>query len=167
MTGVQTCALPISIQAREAVPITPVTTTAALHDILAEMGARLIVAALTKSPAPIAQPNEGMTYAPKLTRQHGRIDWTLNAGAIERRVRAFNPWPGTFTSLGGVTLKILAAVTAAGAGEPGIVLDGGLRVACGSGALLLTRVQLAGRGPMDAGAFLRGHPVPAGTRLGV
>ena len=152
---------------REAVPISPVTTTATLHDRLAELGARLIVAALAGTPAPVPQRDAGMTYAPKLTKDDGRIDWTLDADAIERRVRAFDPWPGTFTSIGGVTLKILAVAAAPGAGEAGIVLDGELRVACGSGALLLTRVQLAGRGAMDAGAFLRGHPVPAGTRLGV
>ena len=89
-----------------------------------------------------------------------------DAAAIERRVRAFDPWPGTFTTLQGTVLKVLAADVAEGAGAPGTVLDDRLTVACGAGALRLTRVQLAGRAAMDAAAFLRGHPVPAGTRLG-
>jgi methionyl-tRNA formyltransferase len=88
------------------------------------------------------------------------------AVAIERRVRAFDPWPGTFTLLDGAMLKVLAAVTVAGDGEPGVVLDDRLTVACGAGALRLTRVQLAGRAPLDAEAFLRGHPVAIGERLG-
>src|SRR4051794_32177734 len=84
---------------REAVPITPTTTSAALYDVLAELGARLIVRALVEHPMPMPQPAEGVTYAPKLTRDAGRIDWTRDAAAIERQVRAFDPWPGTFTTL--------------------------------------------------------------------
>ena len=90
-----------------------------------------------------------------------------DAAAIERRVRAFDPWPGTFSTLDGVVLKILSAVVADGSGAPGTVLDGHLLVACGGGALRLTRVQLAGRAAMDAAAFLRGHPIPAGVRFGL
>src|SRR5690242_4420998 len=70
---------------REAVPITPTTTSAALHDVLAELGARLIVRALVEHPMPMPQPAEGVTYAPKLTRDAGRIDWTRDAAAIERQ----------------------------------------------------------------------------------
>ncbi len=107
-----------------------------------------------------------MTYAPKLTRDAGRIDWTRDAAAIERQVRAFDPWPGTFTTLHGAVLKVLAVELATGSGPPGMVLDQRLTVACGTGALRLARVQLAGRPAMAADAFLRGHPVPAGTILG-
>jgi methionyl-tRNA formyltransferase len=150
----------------DAVPIKGTTTAAGLHDVLANMGGRLIVRALTESPAPVAQPNEGATYAPKLEREHGRLIWTLPASDLDRRVRAFDPWPGTFTTLDGAVLKVLAAILADGEGAPGAVLDNAITVACGSGALRLTRVQAPGRAAMDAAAFLRGRAVPAGTVLG-
>ena len=153
---------------RESVPITPTTTAASLHDALAAIGARLILRALAEDPPRVSQPDGGAIYAPKLSRDDARIDWTMPADAIERRVRAFDPWPGTFTLLGGAVLKVLAVAPAdaAGAAAPGTVLDDRLTVACGSGALRLTRVQLAGRAAVDADAFLRGHRVPAGVALG-
>jgi methionyl-tRNA formyltransferase len=151
---------------RATVPITPVTTTAMLHDMLADLGARLILTALAAPQQPVLQPEAGATYAAKLSRDDARIDWTQDAGLIERRVRAFDPWPGTFTTWNGTVLKILASRVEAGSGEPGTVLDDQLLVACGSGALRLTRVQLAGRAAMDADAFLRGHKLDAGVRLG-
>jgi methionyl-tRNA formyltransferase len=151
---------------REALPISPATTTAMLHDALAEIGARLILTALATRQDAVPQPPEGATYAPKLSRGDGRIDWTRPAVSIERQVRAFDPWPGTFTTLDGTVLKILGAIIAEGDGTPGTVLDDGLSIACGEGALRLTRVQLAGRAALDTAAFLRGHKIPLGTRLG-
>ena len=151
---------------REAMPITPATTTATLHDTLAAMGARLILRALDENPPAVPQPVEGITYAAKLSRDNGRIDWTGDAAALERQVRAYDPWPGSFTTLDGAVLKILTAETAPDAGEPGTVLDQALTVACGTGALRLTRVQRAGRAPMAASDFLRGHRVSVGARLG-
>lgn len=151
---------------REAVPISAATTSAELHDALAELGARLVLRALQENPAPQTQSDEHATYAPKLTREAGRVDWTQDAAQIERQVRAFDPWPGTFTTLRGTVLKILRAEPTDGAGTPGTVLDGALAVACGAGALRLTQVQLAGRPAMAADAFLRGHPVPPGIVLG-
>jgi methionyl-tRNA formyltransferase len=151
---------------REAVPIGPTTTSAELHDVLAAMGGRLVLRALEEEPVPIAQPVEGVTYAPKLTREAGRIDWAQDAVRIERQVRAFDPWPGAFTTLGGAVLKVLRAEMAEGSGRPGMVLDERLAVGCGRGALRLTRVQLAGRPAMAADAFLRGHAVAAGKMVG-
>jgi methionyl-tRNA formyltransferase len=151
---------------QEAVPITPATTSATMHDVLAGMGAQLILTALDKPQQPVPQAEADATYSGKLSREDGRIDWAQDAGQIERRVRAFDPWPGTFTTRDGVALKVLGTVMAEGSGEPGTVLDGNLLVACGVGALRLTRVQLAGRAAMDAAAFLRGHALPAGARLG-
>jgi methionyl-tRNA formyltransferase len=151
----------------DSVPITGATTAAELHDALAALGARLILRALDEDPPPRPQPDQGATYAPKLTREDGRIDWADDASTIERRVRALNPWPGAFTSLAGEMLKVLAAAPAQGAGTPGTVLDERLSVACGGGAALrLLRVQRPGRAALDADRFLRGHPVPPGTRLG-
>ncbi|MGH7210301.1 MAG: methionyl-tRNA formyltransferase, partial [Acetobacteraceae bacterium] len=86
----------------ESVPITEATTSALLHDRLAEIGARLVLRALAENPPAVPQP-DGATYAPKLSREDGRIDWTNSAEAIARQVRAFDPWPGTFTMLDATT----------------------------------------------------------------
>ena len=150
---------------REAVPITGRTTAATLHDQLAEIGARLILRALDDPPPPEPQPAEGATYAPKLTRADGHLDWSEDAAALARRVRALNPWPGTFALLDGQPLKILAATVEDGSGPPGTVLDEALLVAAGRGALRLTEVQAPGRAALDAAAFLRGRRIPPGSRL--
>ncbi len=151
---------------RDTVAIGSATTTAVLHDALAAMGARLILAELAEPSAPMAQNDEKSTYAPKLSRDDGRIDWTQDAAAIARRIRAFDPWPSTFSTLNGAILKILRAESGPGSGLPGTVVDDKMTVACGSGALRLTRVQLAGRAAMDADAFLRGHKIALGASLG-
>ncbi len=135
---------------REAVPITAETTAAMLHDRLAAIGARLILRALAENPPELPQPEQGATYAPKLSREDGRIDWTRPAEAIARQLRAFDPWPGTFTTLDGAVLKVLAGRVEPGDGAPGTTLDDALLVACGGGALRLLRVQLAGRAAMEA-----------------
>jgi methionyl-tRNA formyltransferase len=150
---------------REAAPITDATTATTLHDALAAIGARLILRALDEDPAATPQTAEGATYAPKLTREDGRIDWSRDAAHILRQVRALNPWPGTFAKLEGEVLKIHAALPATGEGAPGTVLDGALTVACGTGAIRLARIQLPGRAALDADTFLRGRKVPPGTIL--
>jgi methionyl-tRNA formyltransferase len=141
---------------REAVPIGPRTTTPDLHDTLAALGARLILRALAEHPVPQPQPEHGVTYAGKLSREDGRLDFTRNATALDRQVRALTPWPGTFASLAGETLKILTAEPAAAAGPPGAILDASFTVGCGSGALRLLRVQRPGKPAMPGDAFLRG-----------
>ena len=151
---------------REAVPIDAATTAAALGDSLAEIGGRLVLRALAENPTPEPQPEVGVTYAPKLTRADGRMDWSRPAAELDRQVRGLVPWPGTFTELQGAPLKVLEARPEPGSGEAGTTLDDGLLVACGTGALRLVRVQRPGRGPMAAEALLRGSRVPAGTRLG-
>ena len=154
-----------------ALPIGPRTTAADLHDSLAALGARLIVEALEGLAegklAPQPQPDEGVTYAGKISRADGLLDWRAPAAELERRVRAFTPWPGAFIALPDLRLKVLeAAVVAGKAGAPpGTLLDDGLTVACGEGALRLLRVQRPGKAAMSANAFLRGHPLPAGARL--
>jgi methionyl-tRNA formyltransferase len=151
---------------KEAVPIGPDTTVQALHDALAEIGARLVLRALAEDPAPVPQPEHGVTYAPKLTKEDGRLDWSQDAAALERRVRALNPWPGTFFTLAGEQIRVLAAKVEAGSGPPGTMLDNAALVACGTAALRLTRLQRPGRGAMDADAVLRGFAIPRGTVLG-
>ena len=150
----------------EAVPIDPGDTAVDLHDRLAELGATLIIKALAGDFPPVPQPDAGATYAPKLSKADAAIDWTEPAAAILRRIRAFRPWPGTETRLDGEVLKIIDAEPAPGHGEPGTVLDDRLAIACGDVALRPTLVQRAGRAAMPAEAFLRGHPVAVGTRLG-
>jgi methionyl-tRNA formyltransferase len=152
---------------QQAVPITATTTAGELHDVLAEVGAGLIVRTLDEDPPAVAQP-EGATYAAKLSRDDGVIDWRDDAVRIDRQIRALNPWPGTVTTLDGAVLKVLAAALIDYSGEAaaGTALDDALTVACGRGALRLVRVQLPGRAPLAAGDFLRGHPVKPGTRLG-
>ncbi|WP_426959881.1 methionyl-tRNA formyltransferase [Muricoccus radiodurans] len=154
---------------KSATPIGPADTAADLHDRLSAIGAELILRALDEDPPAAPQPEVGATYAPKLAKEDGRLDWSEPAAALDRRVRAMHPWPGAFTALEGAPLRILAAEPLPGTAgaEPGTVLDGSLRVACGDGnALRLTRVQKAGRAAMEAETFLRGHAIPAGTRLG-
>jgi methionyl-tRNA formyltransferase len=157
---------PILMQARRA--IGPTTTAQDLHDSLATLGAETIVAALEKLQPGLlkAQPQPGgATYAPKLTREEGRLDWKKPAAVLERQVRAFTPWPGAWFEHDGERIKVLAATTADGAGPAGTVLDDHLTVACGEGALSIARVQRAGKEAMDTDAFLRGYPIPRGTIL--
>ena len=156
---------------RGSVPITAVTTAETLHDALSVLGARLIVEALDGLAAgrlvPLAQPAEGVTYAKKLAREEGLIDWRLPAVELERRIRALTPWPGAFFEFGGSRFKVLAAEAApSSSGKPaGTMLDDALLVACGEGALRLKRLQREGRAALDAAAFLRGFAIPGGTRL--
>lgn len=149
----------------EPVTIGPADTTAEVHDRLATLGARLILEVLAGDFKPVPQP-DGATYAPKLSKADAPIDWSLPATAIERQVRAFQPWPGTETTIDGFVLKILRAELTEGCGGPGTVIDDKLTIACGEGALRPTLVQRAGRAAMPTEVFLRGHSVPAGTRVG-
>ncbi|MTJ81529.1 MAG: methionyl-tRNA formyltransferase [Telmatospirillum sp.] len=155
---------------RAEVPIGPDTDASVLHDALSAEGARLIVEALEKLPAgtlvETPQPSEGVTYAAKLARDEGRLDWRRPARDLERAVRAFTPWPGAWFEYGGERFKVLVAERTAGqAAVPGTLVDGHLTVACGGDALRILRLQRPGKSAMDAGAFLRGCPMPAGTRL--
>jgi methionyl-tRNA formyltransferase len=158
---------------KESVPIEASTTGETLHGQLSALGARLIVEALAGLEAgeitPTPQPDEGATYADKLTREEGRLDWRRTAAELERQVRAFTPWPGAWFEHDGDRLKVTAAEIVAeivGApGAPGTVLDGQLTVACGAGALRLVTVQREGRAPVAAADLLRGYPMAPGTVL--
>jgi methionyl-tRNA formyltransferase len=154
---------------RGAVPIGPRTTASSLHDDLATLGAALIVEALDKLKAgtltPTPQPADGVTYAAKLTREEGQLDWRKGADELERQVRAFTPWPGAWFDLRGERFKVVAAAVARGSGAPGTVLDDKLTIACATDALRLEIVQRPGKAAMNAADLLRGYPIPAGTVL--
>ncbi|MGH7059682.1 MAG: methionyl-tRNA formyltransferase [Stellaceae bacterium] len=160
---------PILLQ--EALPIGPDATATGLSADLATLGARLIVAALDEAArgrlTACPQPQEGVSYARKVAREEGRLDWRLPAIALERRVRAFDPWPGAFFEHAGERIRVLsaAALPETTTRPPGSVLDARLSIACGEGMLRPLRLQRAGRAPLDAAAFLRGFPIPAGTIL--
>ncbi|MBV2204690.1 MAG: methionyl-tRNA formyltransferase [Pseudomonas sp.] len=137
-------------------PITAEDTGGTLHDRLAALGSQAVVRAVEALAAGTLQPEPQddalATYAHKLSKDEARIDWRRPAVELERLVRAFNPWPICHTTLGGEALKVHAARLGAGQGEPGHILEAsrnGLTVACGEGALSLTRLQLPGGKPLD------------------
>ncbi len=168
---------------REEFPITEDATGGSLHDGLAALGATLIVEALDAlargTLAAQPQPDEGVTYAPKIDKAEARIDWGEDAAAICRRVRAFNPWPVAETFFGGQQLRIHGAraleVEDTNTPESGgknpengaiiAVQDDYFAVRCGRGALAVTQVQLPGRRSIAARDFSHSHPL-LGERLG-
>jgi len=154
----------------EPIAIAPDDSTASLHDKLASLGGRLIVevlelaacGGLTRQP----QPGEGITYAHKIDKAEAAIDWRASAAAIERRLRAFDPFPGATATLDGETIKCWRGAVVDGIGEPGEILavDGaGITVACGQGALRLTELQRAGGKRVPAAQFLQGRTLVAGS----
>ena len=158
----------------ESTPISSADTAETVHDRLAELGARLIVSTLDglmrNTIDPVVQPEEGVTYAHKLGKEEGVLDWRRPAAELERKVRAFHPWPGTSFELNGERIKVLTAGLALAGGTPGtlsIGRDGFPVVACGVGGLKLLQLQRPGRSAQPADAFLRGFALAAGTVLPV
>ena len=159
---------------QEKTAIDPADSAESLHDRLAEMGAALLIKTLDglaeNTIIPRPQDHDKATLAPMLKKADGRIDWRMKALAIERRIRALNPWPGTFTFHGKERLKILGAKVIARPAEaaPGTVVagfDDELRVATGDGLLLVEMVQGASGKRLSIADYLRGHAMPPGTRL--
>lgn len=152
----------------EALPIAAGDSAATLHDKLAALGGRLIVEALELAACgglhPMVQPAEGVTYAHKIEKAEAPIDWRQPAAQIERRLRAFDPFPGATAVLDGETLKCWRATVGDGHGRPGEILAvgaAGIEVACGEGSLVLTELQRAGGKRLAARMFLQGKaPVP-------
>ncbi len=161
------------VLASATIPIAADDTTATLQVKLAEAGAALLTPVLAAIAAGIAvetpQAVEGATYARKIKPAEARIDWTRPATALDAHIRGLSPFPGAWfeapSSRGPVRVKALLCRPEAGVGAAGEVLDGGLLVACGEGALRLLRLQREGKGSQDADTFLRGLPLPTGTRL--
>lgn len=160
----------------ERIAIAPGDTTASLHDKLAVLGGRLIVEALEIAACgglqPVPQPGEGVTYAHKIEKAEAAVDWSQSAEVIERRLRAFDPFPVGTATVRGETLKLWRAAVRplAAPAAPGTVLavDGeGVHVACGSGALCLTELQRPGGKRLPAAQVLHGFPLAAGDRFEV
>ncbi|WP_339768157.1 methionyl-tRNA formyltransferase [uncultured Pseudosulfitobacter sp.] len=152
---------------REATPIGATETTAQLHDRLSALGAAAVVRALGQLDdlTPQVQPEDGVTYAHKIDKAEAALDWSADAVAVDRQIRGLSPFPGAWFDHDGVRIKVLGSRLATGQGAAGKVLDDALTVACGTGAVQLTRLQKAGRGAQDASEFLRGTALPAGSQL--
>lgn len=160
----------------ESTPISAADTAETVHDRLAELGARLIVSTLDglmrASIDAVAQPEEGVTYAHKLGKEEGVLDWRRPAAELERKVRAFHPWPGTSFDAprdnGVERIKVLEASLTLAGGAPGTISrarDGFPVVTCGVGGLKLLKLQRPGKSAQPADAFLRGFALDAGTVL--
>jgi methionyl-tRNA formyltransferase len=145
------------------IDIRPDDSGGSLHDRLAQIAPEALLESLRTlakgSAPPIPQDDALVTYAPRLKREDGRIDWSEPAEIIERKIRAFNPWPGAFMKINGRSLKIFSASVADLSGEPGEILrsENELVIAAGKDALSLREVQLEGKRRMSVSEFLRGH----------
>jgi methionyl-tRNA formyltransferase len=158
----------------EPIRIEPVETTASLLPRLARLGAELAVRALRLAEAgalqAVPQPADGISYARKVGKEEAAIDWREPAATIERRLRAFDPFPGSSALLDGVALKCWRGRVSDGRGEPGRVLalgPSGIEVACGAGALVLTELQRPGGRRAAAADFLQRGGIVAGARFAV
>jgi len=156
----------------ERTPISAGDTAEAVHDRLAALGAQLIVSTLDalvgRGLDAVPQPEDGVTYAHKLGKEEGALDWRRPAAELERKVRGFHPWPGTWFEVNGERIKVLQAALTLAGGAPGTVglsRDGFPVVTCGLGGLKLLKLQRAGKSAQAADAFLRGFALPAGTVL--
>ncbi len=155
-------------------PIAADDTAATLQAKLAEAGAALLPPALEAiargGQVETPQASEGVTYARKIKPAEARIDWTRPAAALDTHIRGLSPFPGAWfeapSTRGPTRVKALLSRVEPGGGAAGEVLDAGLLIACGEGAVRLLRLQREGKGPQDAETFLRGLPLAAGTRLG-
>jgi methionyl-tRNA formyltransferase len=152
----------------ERVGIGPDTTAGEMHDQLSELGAELIVRALAAlargSLVFRPQPENGVTYAHKISKEECRIDWSRSARDVHNHIRGLSPFPGAFFEAdfgrGDERIKVLRSSLADGSGPPGTMIDDRLTIACGDGAVRLLTLQRAGKAPMDAASFLRGARLP-------
>lgn len=151
----------------EETPISPMMTGSQLQEILSQMGAELILKALSSylsgTLQPVPQPQEGVTYANKLSKSEGQLDWQLPASVLERKIRALNPWPGTWFQIGDDRIKVLKAIVVplASPQPPGTILDNQLTIACGNQALRPLLVQKVGKTALPVDDFLRGYELPS------
>ena len=158
----------------EKLAITPTDTTATLHDKLAALGGRLVVEALALAACgglkPVRQPDQGITYAHKIEKQEAAIDWAQSAALIERRIRAFNPFPGAASGLAGAPIKFWQAAVVADKPQPDAAVPGqilavnarGVDIATLEGVLRATQLQKPGGKPLAVAEFVRGFALEPG-----
>ncbi|MGB7620275.1 MAG: methionyl-tRNA formyltransferase [Pseudolabrys sp.] len=153
----------------ERMPIGADMTAGELHDVLSRLGAdlmlRVLAAADRGSLQLTPQPQAGVTYAEKISKNETRIDWSRPWKQVHDHIRGLSPFPGAWFEFDGVRVKVLRSIRGEGGGPPGTLLDGKLTVACGDGAVQLVQVQRAGKQPMSADEFLRGTPLKVGTKV--
>lgn len=162
---------PVALTVRQ--PIGPDMTAGELHDCLMQAGAALMAEAMARLEAGLLplepQPEEGVLYAAKIDKAEAHVDFSAPAAAVHNRIRGLSPFPGAWFELPAGDradrVKILKSELASGTGTPGTLVDGQGTVACGTGAIRLTRLQKAGGKPLDIDDFLRGTPLAEGTRL--
>ncbi|SSC70342.1 unnamed protein product [Ciceribacter sp. T2.26MG-112.2] len=155
------------------VAVGPDMTAGELHDRLSAVGAEAMVEAMAAleagTLATVPQPDEGVVYAAKIDKSETRIDFSRDGAEVHNHIRGLSPFPGAWFELAvngkPERVKVLGSTPAEGEGAPGAVLDRSLTIACGQGAVRLTRLQKAGGKPLDAADFLRGTPVSPGTVL--
>lgn len=142
---------------REAMDIGAAETTGVLHDRLSQMGAELIVQAITQlgDLSPQVQPDDGVTYAAKIDKAEARVDWNRPTVEVDRQIRGLSPFPGAWCMVGDERVKLLASRIADGLDAAGTVMNG-FTIACADGAIAVTRVQRAGKTAMDADQALLG-----------
>ena len=155
---------------QETISIAPDETTAALHERLSDLGARSIVQSLKDLSQLQARPQSsvGICYAQKIDKSEAQIDWSLPAETLDRQIRGLSPFPGAWAVLRGERVKFLGSALISceqPLASAGTVLDDDLGIACGSGALRITRLQRAGKSAQSSANFLRGTPVIAGEKL--
>ena len=177
-TGVTTMLMDVGLDTgamlvKRSTPIGPDETAGEVHDRLALLGREAMEETLRRLCAGQLTPQEQddalSTYAPMMSKEDGLIDWSRSARQVHNQVRGLDPWPGAYSYLGDQVLKVARTrVDDAVGGTPGEVLNadaGGVRVACGQGALVIGELQLPGKKRLAAREFLSGYPLPAGTRL--
>ncbi len=153
--------------ARRKTDISEDDTAASLHDRLAEIGSELIVEVLNKRKFNAELQSEaGVTYAAKIDKAEAKINWSQPAETIDRQIRGLSPFPGAWCEMKGERVKLLGSVVTSESGPAGEALDNKFLIACGQGAVRLTKLQRAGKGPMAADSFARGFPLFQGEKLG-
>ena len=154
----------------ERIPIGSDMTAGELHDALSRLGADLMLRALAAAERSTLtltpQPEKGVTYAEKISKNETRIDWSKSWKQVHDHIRGLSPFPGAWFEIDGVRIKALRSTKGEGSGSAGTVLDDKLTIACDAGAVRLTQVQRAGKQPMSADEFLRGAPVKRAMVLG-
>ena len=146
---------------RKSLVIGPEETTGTLHDRVSKLGAKAIVEALDRldSLTPAPQPEEGVSYADKIDKAEARVDWTRPAVEVDRLIRGLSPFPGAWTEIGGERIKLLGSRVVAGDAKPGTILPP-LTIACGDGAVEISRAQRPGKRAMAQADFLKGFELP-------